>query len=332
MSAEIVEACLDLALDVIIGGPGDENAAGLGNPFETRRDVDALAIEIAALDHNVAEIDPNAQHDLAILWLIVVCGRHAVLQIDGALHGVDCAAKLDQHTISSNFENPALMLGNEGLKHLLPPGLKRSQRIGFVLLHQPAVANDIGGQYRGKATSLFGHWGCLPKLGVRDFIGPRFGSLSVRMGAPKANVNGDVGYVRLVPATKLASADASFRCFSSFLNGGQRLERSPDIMACPIDDATSYTGCGTMTQFSTKALWKTLCRLLRPAQPFENAVAAYQRQDYATALKLLTPLAMQGNASAKHNLGVMYRDGQGVPEDRGGAVQWFLGRQSKDSL
>jgi len=51
------------------------------------------------------------------------------------------------------------------------------------------------------------------------------------------------------------------------------------------------------------------------AGPHEDARAAFKSGDYATTLRLLRPLANQGNASAQNNLGVMYRDGLGVPQD-----------------
>ena len=88
--------------------------------------------------------------------------------------------------------------------------------------------------------------------------------------------------------------------------------------------------------------------------------AAYDRGDYATALQLLTPLAAQGNAAAQTlsrmdvrkrirrseglrtkqssgfgsrlpkvmqlletNLGVMYQNGNGVPQDDDEAVKWY---------
>jgi TPR repeat protein len=37
--------------------------------------------------------------------------------------------------------------------------------------------------------------------------------------------------------------------------------------------------------------------------------------DDATALRELLPLAQQGNAAAQYNLGVMYSNGRGVPQD-----------------
>ncbi len=56
---------------------------------------------------------------------------------------------------------------------------------------------------------------------------------------------------------------------------------------------------------------------------WDEAVAAYRRGDYATALREWRPLAKQGNAKAQNNLGVMYYNGQGVPQDYAEAVKWW---------
>ncbi len=52
-------------------------------------------------------------------------------------------------------------------------------------------------------------------------------------------------------------------------------------------------------------------------------MAAYQRGDHATALRLWRPLAEQGLAEAQSNLGIMYRKGRGVAQDYAEAVKWF---------
>jgi uncharacterized protein len=51
------------------------------------------------------------------------------------------------------------------------------------------------------------------------------------------------------------------------------------------------------------------------AGPLEDGEAAYQKGDYTAALQILRPLAEQGNSTAQNNLGVMYADGHGVPQD-----------------
>jgi uncharacterized protein len=59
------------------------------------------------------------------------------------------------------------------------------------------------------------------------------------------------------------------------------------------------------------------------AGPWEDAVAAHARGDYATTLLLLRPLADQGLAKAQERLGALYYGGQGVPQDYAEAVKWF---------
>jgi len=58
-------------------------------------------------------------------------------------------------------------------------------------------------------------------------------------------------------------------------------------------------------------------------QDADAASAAYQKGNYATALRLLRPLADQGDAHAQFNLGVMYAEGQGVPQDYAEAAKWY---------
>ena len=55
----------------------------------------------------------------------------------------------------------------------------------------------------------------------------------------------------------------------------------------------------------------------------DDALAAANRGDYATAFRLYRPLADQGNASAQDNLGLMYAKGEGVPQNNAEAVKWF---------
>jgi TPR repeat protein len=55
----------------------------------------------------------------------------------------------------------------------------------------------------------------------------------------------------------------------------------------------------------------------------DEGIAALNKQDYTAALREFMPLAKQGNASAQFNLGVMYDNGQGVPQDYKEAVRWY---------
>ena len=56
---------------------------------------------------------------------------------------------------------------------------------------------------------------------------------------------------------------------------------------------------------------------------FQAGLIAYEQGDYATALKEWQPLAEQGDATAQYNLGLMYAQGKGVPQDDAKAVRWY---------
>jgi hypothetical protein len=63
--------------------------------------------------------------------------------------------------------------------------------------------------------------------------------------------------------------------------------------------------------------------LASPVQNADAAYAAYQRGDYAAALRLADPLAAEGDARAQSMLGLVYYRGRGVPQDLNEAVKWF---------
>jgi TPR repeat protein len=59
------------------------------------------------------------------------------------------------------------------------------------------------------------------------------------------------------------------------------------------------------------------------AGQFEDATAAYERGDYATAFEKILPLAEAGDARAQFNLCVLYHEGRGVPQNYAEAAKWF---------
>lgn len=59
------------------------------------------------------------------------------------------------------------------------------------------------------------------------------------------------------------------------------------------------------------------------AGPEEDALAAYERKDYAEVLKIVKPAALKGEAWAQFSFGAMYEGGQGVVQDYTEAVKWY---------
>jgi len=59
------------------------------------------------------------------------------------------------------------------------------------------------------------------------------------------------------------------------------------------------------------------------ADDLNDGIAAYQSNDYATALAKLTKAAEAGNADAQGRLALRYALGRGVPQDFVQAHKWF---------
>ena len=59
------------------------------------------------------------------------------------------------------------------------------------------------------------------------------------------------------------------------------------------------------------------------AGPMEDGQAAYDLGDFMTAQLLWRPLAEEGVARAQNNLGVIYENAKGVPQDINEALKWY---------
>ncbi len=80
----------------------------------------------------------------------------------------------------------------------------------------------------------------------------------------------------------------------------------------------------TKTWLPLSILFGLVLVLAPPAwADFQAGLGAYNRGDYATALKEFQPLVGQGHAEAQFHLGAMYFKGQGVPQDYEEAARWF---------
>jgi uncharacterized protein len=92
----------------------------------------------------------------------------------------------------------------------------------------------------------------------------------------------------------------------------------------------------TVAHAATKTIkpWHTkfvgsLCIVLCLAAPpvtagqYEDGKAAFNREDFIRALRLLRPLADRGNAEAQTLVGSMYALGEGVPQDYAAAIKWY---------
>ncbi len=76
-------------------------------------------------------------------------------------------------------------------------------------------------------------------------------------------------------------------------------------------------------RFSIALVLSIVCLATPAWADFEAGMDAYDRGDYATALREWRPLAKQGDAASQFLLGAMYAEGKGVQQDYVQARQWY---------
>src|SRR3546814_5217918 len=157
--AAVDEVDSDAAAQILLNAVRYRHSTRPGKPLDAGRHVHAVAIEIAAIHHDVAEVDADAQDDALVRRQVAIGGDHGPLEFRRTLDGADGARELDQDAVAHALEDAAAMALDERLEHLLPARLQPRQRACLVPLHKPAVANHVGRQDRGEPALdvLVGH-------------------------------------------------------------------------------------------------------------------------------------------------------------------------------
>ena len=94
--AQVLEADLEAVSHLVVDGARDEDTAGLGERLEPRRDIDAVAEDVVALDDDVADVDADPKLDSLIEWCRVRSPGHLSLDLDGTTGRVHRTGELTQ--------------------------------------------------------------------------------------------------------------------------------------------------------------------------------------------------------------------------------------------
>ena len=133
---------------MVVGGARDEHAARLAKLLQPRRNVDAVAEEVVAFDHHVAQIDANAEDDTARLRHIALPLGNRLLHRYRSGHRIDDRGKLDDRTIAHQLDDTAFVLSDNRIDGYFPQRLDGGKRRCFISLDQARIADDVRGQNR----------------------------------------------------------------------------------------------------------------------------------------------------------------------------------------
>ena len=134
-----------LALDLVVDAAGDVDAAGLGQRLQAGGDVDAIAEQVIALDHHVAEVDADPKLEPSVLGQLAISGCQLLLNLDRTSRRFDGARKFGQDAVPGAPDDPAVAAGYQRI-HLLPIGVQGAERAFLVSRHEAAVALHVGAE------------------------------------------------------------------------------------------------------------------------------------------------------------------------------------------
>jgi hypothetical protein len=161
--AQIVEGQRQLVADVVPRSSRDADRARLGEGFQPGRDIDPIAEQVLAVDHDIADMHADAElHRFVGGMSRILCGDRSLCR-DGALEGIDRAGEIGDDAIASGIEDAAPVRRDQPVDDDAAR-LQPSQRADLVARHQPAVAGNVCGEDRGEFAlyRLDGHPWLLP--------------------------------------------------------------------------------------------------------------------------------------------------------------------------
>jgi hypothetical protein len=82
------------------------NATRLRKAFQSRRYVHPVPEDVATVEHDISDIDADAQLDPLLLWDLGIALGHAPLDIDSTPRRVYDAGELSEQPVSGVLDNP----------------------------------------------------------------------------------------------------------------------------------------------------------------------------------------------------------------------------------
>src|SRR5262249_35634467 len=99
---------------------GNADPTGFGKLLQPRRYIYASAVDVVALDNDVADVDTHAKVDPLIGSQAGIAAKHSALHVNGAARWVGCAGKLQDQPVPYGFNDATTVLGDLGVDQITP--------------------------------------------------------------------------------------------------------------------------------------------------------------------------------------------------------------------
>jgi hypothetical protein len=138
--AQILEDEFGPAHQILSDVRGEANASRLGQAFETRRDIDAVAENVPILRDNLPDIDAYSELQAIIGKQRRIAFADNALDLARAIQRIDGALEIGEQAVPGSLDEVAAVFGDLGIYHLRLQHLYPRERSLFVEFHESRIS------------------------------------------------------------------------------------------------------------------------------------------------------------------------------------------------
>src|SRR6516164_1930475 len=132
-------------LYLVVSLTRDANATSRRDPFETGSNIDAVSIQVIALNDDIAEMHTDAKCHLALDSRSRAARCHFTLNFSRTSDPLDNTRKLRKQTVAHQLHCAAAMLRDRRLDHFGAMLMQQGECSSLVFAHHSAIAGRICG-------------------------------------------------------------------------------------------------------------------------------------------------------------------------------------------
>ena len=142
--AQVLERAWHLPDHIVAYRGRESDAANRRHRLQPRGDVDAFAVDVVAVDDDIAEVDSDAIEDALCFGELRFDTSGCLLDRQCAVDRGDNTGELDQCAVAHELDQASTVGSDAGIEDLASVDLQPFERLGLGRLHQSAVAGDVG--------------------------------------------------------------------------------------------------------------------------------------------------------------------------------------------
>ena len=139
------EAGFDPVTHLLEGAGRNGHRAGLAQALEPRGDVHAIAVDTRGIHQHIAQVHANAVLHALVLRQRGIALRERALEFKRAFHRLHHRPEFGQDRVAGSVDDATVVFAHLAGKQA-PALVEHLQRGPVVGMHQPAIANHVGGK------------------------------------------------------------------------------------------------------------------------------------------------------------------------------------------